>query len=150
MRVINKIIIHATASREGANETVEQIRQMHIKERGFSDIGYHYVIYLDGTIHIGRPIDKMGAHCTGQNANSVGIAYVGGTDKSGKAKDTRTPEQKESLIALVNSLKKEYHIGEIKGHRDYSPDLNHDGKIERQEWIKMCPCFEVQDEFFID
>jgi len=149
MRPINTIIIHATASREGINQTVDQIRQMHIKDRGFTDIGYHYVIYLDGTINIGRPVEKIGAHCTGHNSNSIGIAYVGGTDKNGVAKDTRTAEQKEALISLVNALKKAFKITEIKGHRDYSPDLDKDGKIERFEWIKMCPCFDCE-EFFKD
>jgi len=147
MRKINRIIIHATASMEGKEQTVEQIREMHIKQRHFKDIGYHFVIYLDGSIHEGRPLEKMGAHCKGFNADSIGISYVGGTDKNGKPKDTRTDAQKKALIELVTILKKEYLTAEIKGHRDYSPDLNKDGKIERWEWIKACPCFEVSNEF---
>jgi len=147
MRTIDKIIIHATASREGVEQTVEQIRIMHIKERKFTDIGYHYVIYLDGQIVEGRPIECIGAHCTGQNSTSVGIAYVGGTDSKGKAKDTRTEAQKESLKWIVSEMIESFNIKEIKGHRDYSPDLDNDGTIERNEWIKMCPCFEVSEEF---
>jgi len=147
MRTINRIIIHATASREGKEQTVEQIREMHIKERHFKDIGYHFVIYLDGSINEGRPIEKMGAHCKGFNKDSIGIAYVGGTDINGKPKDTRTDAQKESLIQLVTKWKKEYPAAEVKGHRDYSPDINKNGKIERWEWIKVCPCFEVLNEF---
>jgi N-acetyl-anhydromuramyl-L-alanine amidase AmpD len=150
MRKIDTIIIHATASRDGIHQTVDQIRQMHIKERGFSDIGYHYIIYLDGTINQGRNIESIGAHCTGHNKTSIGIAYVGGTDKDGKPKDTRTPEQKEALKIIVNNLVKEYGIKIVKGHRDFSPDLDGDGNIERFEWIKSCPCFEVSEEFNFD
>jgi len=147
MRTINKIIIHATASREGQEQTVEQIREIHIKERHFKDIGYHYVIYLDGSIHEGRPIEKIGAHCKGHNVDSIGISYVGGTDSNGKPKDTRNYEQIISLDSLIRHLKKKFLTAEIRGHRDYSPDINKDGKIERWEWIKACPCFEVSNEY---
>jgi N-acetylmuramoyl-L-alanine amidase len=83
MRRLTEIIVHCTATREGKNYTVEDIRRWH-KERGFSDIGYHFVIYLDGSVHEGRPIEKVGAHCSGHNATTIGIAYVGGLDKDGK------------------------------------------------------------------
>ena len=99
MREIDKLIVHCTATREGDDSiNVEVIDGWH-KRRGWSGIGYHFLILIDGTIEHGRPIDKMGAHCKGYNKNSIGISYVGGVEKDGKTpKDTRTPEQKESLF----------------------------------------------------
>ena len=95
MREINKVIVHCTATPENRVVTVEDVRQWH-KARGWSDIGYHIMIYLDGTVHEGRPIERSGAHCKGQNKNSIGIAYVGGVDKDMNPKDTRTECQKEA------------------------------------------------------
>lgn len=143
-RKIDKIIIHCSASKEGQQMTVEQIDRMH-RKRGFACIGYHFVIYLDGTIHDGRDISKIGAHTTGYNTGSIGICYVGGLDKNGKIKDTRTYQQKNALYHLVKRLMEIYPIKEVKGHRDYSPDTNGDGVISKYEWIKGCPCFEVAE-----
>ena len=101
MRKINKAIVHCTATPEGRHTTVEDVRRWHL-DRGWSDIGYHYLIYLDGTVHEGRPIEIQGAHTKGQNKNSIGIAYVGGIDKVNfKAKDTRTEEQKEAVVDML-------------------------------------------------
>lgn len=98
MRKINKIIIHCSATPEGREITVEDITLWH-KKRGFKTIGYHYIIYLDGSIHIGRPEEEIGAHCVGQNSNSIGICYIGGMDIENKRpKDTRTDAQKRSLL----------------------------------------------------
>lgn len=147
MRKINEIIVHCSATPEGKNYTVQDITKWHIA-RGFSTIGYHFVIYLDGSIHIGRPIDQVGAHCQGHNATSIGVCYIGGLDKDGKtAKDTRTAAQKNSLVLLLKQLRKKYGDLSIKGHRDYSPDTNHDGKIEKYEWLKACPSFDAAVEY---
>ena len=100
MRKINKIILHCTATKEGQDFTVDDVRRWHIG-RGFADIGYHYLIYLDGSVHKGRPIVRIGAHCSGQNKDSIGICYVGGLDSNNKPKDTRTDEQKAALVKLV-------------------------------------------------
>lgn len=138
MREIKKIIIHCSATPEGRHVTVDDIRRWHTKPvskggRGWSDIGYHYVIYLDGTVHPGRPVEKTGAHCAGQNANSIGICYVGGLDANGKAKDTRTGEQKTALRLLVATLKRKYPGVTVHGHREFA--------------AKACPCFDVKKEF---
>lgn len=144
-RKIDKIIIHCSASKEGQDVTVEQIDKMH-RQRGFSGIGYHFVIYRNGQVHDGRDINKVGAHTTGYNTGSIGICYIGGLDKTGKKiKDTRTLEQRNSLYQLVKKLMEMYPIKEVKGHRDYSPDTNGDGVISKYEWIKGCPCFEVSE-----
>ena len=144
-RKIDKIIIHCSASKEGVPLTVEQIDKMH-RARGFACIGYHFVIYLDGSIHEGRDISKVGAHTTGYNTGSIGICYVGGLDKNGKIKDTRNYHQDNALYQLVKILLEMYpSIKEVKGHRDYSPDTNGDGVISKYEWIKGCPCFDVSE-----
>ena len=139
MRKINKIIIHCSATREGRNYDVEEIRRWHLK-RGWSDIGYHYLIHLDGTIETGRPIERMGAHTTGQNRNSIGICYVGGVEATRNSKgkftpkDTRTLEQKNSLIKLMHELIYKYNKDmTIHGHNEYAN--------------KACPSFNVQEEY---
>ena len=135
MRRLTEIIVHCTATREGKNYTVEDIRRWH-KERGFSDIGYHYVIYLDGSVHKGRPIEKVGAHCEGHNDNSIGIAYVGGLNKDGDPKNTLTPRQEESLFNLILELENRYpSIVSVNGHRAYA--------------TKACPCFNVPQWFYL-
>ena len=130
-RKINKIIMHCTATKEGKDFTVEQIRQWHL-QRGFNDIGYHYVIYRDGTIHNGRNVDKAGAHTAGHNSDSIGICYVGGLDANNKPKDTRTAEQKASMHKLIHSLLSMYglSIKDVFGHRDFAN--------------KACPCYTTK------
>ena len=132
-RSINEIIVHCTASYEGNPMTVEQIRRMHIRERGWSDIGYHYVVYLDGTIHNGRDVNITGAHCTGHNTHSIGVVYVGGLAKNGQPKDTRTDAQKAGLLKLLRELKGLYPKATIHGHREYAN--------------KACPCFDAKNEY---
>lgn len=153
-RVITEIIIHCTATPEGKDVTVAQLRAEHIKNRGFVDIGYHYVVYRDGEIVEGRDVDKVGAHCTGHNSHSIGIAYVGGVENRPgvaysklKAKDTRTVKQKAALLSLLVDLRKLYPDATILGHRDTSPDLNGNGTVEPFEFIKECPCFDAKMEY---
>lgn len=167
---IDAIVIHASATPEGLDIRANDIDRMH-KERGFTCIGYNYVIDIDGTVEVGRPLSMNGAHCNtaglsgkSYNLHSIGICYIGGVeaarnkkgqiitklDKNGKAiaKDTRTPEQKKALVELVYNLLDTYlNIKEVIGHRDASPDKNGDGKITQNEWIKQCPCFDVRAEF---
>lgn len=132
MRQIEKILIHCTASPEGRHVTVEQVTAWH-KARGFRTIGYHYLIYLDGTIHKGRPEGEQGAHCTGQNARSIGVCYVGGIDAyTLKPKDTRTSAQRKALRQLIAELKKRYPKATVHGHYEFA--------------AKACPCFDVGKE----
>lgn len=116
------------------------------KQRGFNGCGYHYYVRRDGEICTMRPVDRVGAHCKGHNADSIGICYEGGLDVNGNPADTRTDRQRFSLRALVRVLKKDFKIKTVVGHRDLSPDLNGDGVIEPHEWIKQCPCFDVSKE----
>ena len=149
-RRIDYIAVHCTASPEGQDMTVERIRAQH-KKQGGADCGYHYVVYRDGTVNIGRDVDISGAHVSGYNANSIGIAYVGGLENRPgvaynklKAKDTRTDAQKASLLALLMDLRKLYPKAVIQGHRDFSKDKNHDGVISPDEWVKDCPSFDAK------
>lgn len=153
MNKIDSIIIHCSATRAGQDLRARDIERMH-RQRGFNRIGYNFVIDLDGLVENGRPLSLDGAHCSSKgfsglsyNKHSIGICYVGGLDENGKAADTRTPEQKTALRELVAKLCREYDIIEILGHRDTSPDLNDNGIVEPKEWTKMCPCFDVREEF---
>lgn len=148
-RKITGIVIHCSANRPGSSMDARGIDRVH-KARGWKGIGYHFVILEDGTIERGRPLEQIGAHVSGHNSNTIGICYIGGLDESGEPADTRTDEQKDALLWLLTSLRKYLPGGgklTIKGHRDYSPDLNKNGIIEYFEFIKACPCFDVSEEY---
>ena len=133
MRQIKEIILHCSATAEGRDYTVADIDRWH-KARGWRGIGYHYVIYRDGSVHPGRPVEQIGAHCTGHNANSIGICYIGGLAADNKTpKDTRTPAQIQALRDLVGELKKKYPGARVHGHNEFA--------------AKECPCFNVRKEF---
>lgn len=150
IRKITGIVIHCSATEEGGDFDADDIDVWHT-ERGFLGIGYHYVVKLDGTIQTGRDLTKAGAHVSGHNRNTIGICYIGGLDaKTKKAKDTRTPEQKESLRWLIRAIKAHMKGGQtltVKGHRDYSPDRNGNGIIDASERLKECPCFDAIPEY---
>ena len=130
MRQIKQIIIHCSATPEGKNIGATTIRGWH-KERGFTDIGYHYVIRLDGTIEQGRPIEQIGAHCQGQNRNSIGICYIGGLSQKRQPKDTRTIAQRQAMKQLIQELQEQFPEVTIHGHREFA--------------AKACPCFDIED-----
>lgn len=146
MRKIDYLVVHCSATKPRIRVTVDDIDRWH-KERGFRKIGYHYVIYPDGTIHNGRDITEAGAHVAGNNSNSIGICYIGGLDINGKISDTRTAAQKSSMLALLQQLKEKFPNALICGHRDFSPDRNGNGIIEEWEWTKECPCFDASSEY---
>lgn len=133
-RTIKEIIVHCTATPEGRVETVQSIRNMH-KAKGWSDIGYHYLIGLNGERWEGRNVNLIGAHCEGHNSNSIGVCYVGGVDKKMQAKDTRTEKQKDALVALLKDLRKLYPKAKIYGHRDFDKKG------------KACPSFDATKEY---
>lgn len=145
-RRIDAIVIHCTATKPDVDWTADDVRKVH-KKQGWSDIGYHYLIRLDGTIDNGRDVDLIGAHVSGHNNHTIGVCYVGGLDAFGNPRDTRTLNQKDSLLNLLKMLRATYPKAIIKGHRDYSPDKNGNGTIEPSEWIKSCPCFDAITEY---
>ena len=135
MRNITEIIIHCTATAEGKDFTVADITRWH-KANGWLTIGYHYVVYRDGSVHKGRDEEVIGAHCAGHNAKSIGVVYVGGLAADTlKPKDTRTDAQKAGLLALVRKLKKKYPKAKVYGHCDFA--------------AKACPCFNARLEYAV-
>lgn len=135
MREIKEIILHCSATPAGREHDVLDITRWHLK-RGFNGVGYHYVIKLDGSVQIGRPLEEVGAHCSGHNMNSIGICYIGGLSRDGKrVEDTRTPEQKAALELLLRQLHREYPKATLHGHREFAP--------------KSCPCFNVREYNYI-
>lgn len=150
MRPITHIVIHCSASPNGRPVTVEDIDRWHAL-RGFHralewvkringdlrHIGYHGVIYVDGTFVTGRHVEEIGAHVAGSNARSIGICLVG-TDRF-------TVEQWDKLTVVISALREQYPGAHVCGHRDFSPDKDGDGIVEPWEWLKTCPGFDVAD-----
>jgi N-acetylmuramoyl-L-alanine amidase len=132
MRKLTRIILHCTATPDGRHVDVDTIRSWH-RKRGWSDIGYHYVIYLDGSVHAGRDVAKAGAHVVGHNADTIGVVYVGGTDAGGKAKDTMNAAQETAFVNLVKHLRDQYGPLTLHGHNEYA--------------AKACPSFNVKHKF---
>ena len=132
MRTINEIIIHCSATKEGNKISAATIDRWH-KDRGWRCIGYHYVVRIDGSIEYGRPVQDIGAHVKGKNKHSIGVCYIGGLDADMEPKDTRTQEQKESLLYLLKTLKRLHPNATIHGHREFAN--------------KACPCFDANKEY---
>jgi len=129
------ITIHCTATPEGRHHTAADIRKWHLA-KGWSDIGYHYVVRLDGTTEKGRADNVTGAHVQGYNKNNIGVVYVGGVTADGKKpKDTRTQIQKDALLTLLKKLRVKYPNAKIQGHRDF-PNV-----------AKACPSFDAKSEY---
>ena len=132
-RKIEKIFIHCSATKEGRDIKTETIKSWHVKGNGWSDIGYHFVIELDGSLHNGRPLHRAGAGVKGHNEKSIHVCYIGGVDSDKNPKDTRTSSQKETLVKLVEALKEDYPQASIHGHNEFA--------------AKACPSFDVKKEF---
>lgn len=138
MRNINEIVVHCTATQpnwwenRSTEEKVREIRQWHL-DRGFNDIGYHWLIDRDGTVVQGRTEDKVGAHTKGHNANSIGISLFGGHGSSSDDKfdENYTPEQEFALRQLIAEIKQRYTIQKVSGHNEYA--------------AKACPGFRVSE-----
>ena len=135
MRIVSEIIIHCSATPEGRDYTVEQIADWH-RQRGFRMIGYHYILYRDGTCHAGRPLNVAGAHCKGHNAHSIGICYIGGVAADGQTpKDTRTVVQRKAIASLLRALHAQFPEATLHGHRDFAN--------------KACPSFDCHEYDYI-
>ncbi|WP_449029661.1 N-acetylmuramoyl-L-alanine amidase [Prevotella melaninogenica] len=144
MRNIKYIAVHCTASHQSM--TIEGLKQ-EFKRKGWINPGYHYVVSPDGKITRLLDEEKVSNGVKGFNSVSINVAYIGGIDTNGKPIDNRTDAQKASLRSLLKMLHKKYPTAVIQGHRDFSPDLNKDGKITSNEWMKACPCFNAKEEY---
>lgn len=132
MRYINQIIVHCTATKPDQDIGAAEIRRYHVEEKHWRDIGYHYVVRLDGTVERGRYISQPGAHCPGHNAHSIGVAYVGGLNADGRPADTRTAAQRSALKKLIYRLVATTGAG-VYGHRDFA--------------ARDCPCYDAKTEY---
>lgn len=128
-RSTDYIMIHCSATKPTMNIGVREIRQWH-KEKGWLDVGYHFIIKRDGTLETGRPADVVGAHVEGYNSVSVGVCLVGGIDDKGKPQANFTPQQMEALKQLLTVLKGSYPKADVRGHHDFA--------------AKACPSFDVK------
>ena len=147
MRKIDLLVVHCSATPPNIDWGVDEIRDLHVNEFGWSDIGYHYVIKRDGTREVGRTEARIGAHCKGHNANSIGICLVGGVDENGDGENNFTDYQMDELHFLLKELIEQRHPeAKVLGHRDLSPDADGDGIVEEHEWLKECPCFDVRED----
>ncbi len=139
--------MHCTAGNQ--KETIEQLKKG-FKARGWKNNGYHIVIGADGTIYYITPLEDIANGVAGFNANAIHISYMGGVEKiDGKLKavDNRTEAQKAALVSILTELKAKFPAAKILGHRDFSPDTNKNGKVDKFEWLKFCPCFDAAEEY---
>jgi N-acetylmuramoyl-L-alanine amidase len=130
-REIKYLVVHCSATQPSDKIDASDIYKWHI-QRGFTDIGYHYIIKTTGEVQRGRRDSIPGAHVKNHNANSLGICLIGGVDAKGKSTDNFTPRQKASLRNLLLLLKLRYKEAEVLGHRDFKGVK------------KDCPCFDVR------
>ena len=143
---IKYIVIHCSATRSNMTYSAWQLDQDH-RARGFAMAGYHFYITRAGVIESMRPLSMPGAHAIGYNQCSLGVCYEGGLRPDGTPWDTRTPEQRAAMLKLLQTLVAIHPHARIVGHRDLSPDLNHNGVVEPHEWMKACPCFDAFKEY---
>ena len=134
MRTIKYIVIHCAATKERQSFDISDVDKWH-KARGWKGVGYHYFIKLTGVVQLGRDLSQTGSHVAGYNSHSIGICYCGGCDRNGTPKDTRTVEQKISLVAIILDLKKQFPNAIVQGHNDF-PGV-----------AKACPSFDAKTEY---
>ena len=144
MRDINIIFVHCTAGnqRQKITDLLAEFRM-----KGWKNPGYHYVVDADGVTHQLLSVEKVSNGVRGFNAHSINVAYLGGIDAKGRPVDNRTEAQKIELRELLQVLHKQFPKAKIMGHRDISPDVNHNGKVDPNERIKECPCFDALTEY---
>lgn len=130
-RNIKYIVIHCTATQP---ETPIQSIQRYWREvKKWGDTpGYHYIIKLNGEVVKLLDESKNSYGVYAHNSECISISYIGGIDKNGKAKDTRSVAQIRAMYAKIQELKQRYPNAEVRGHRDFP------------EAKKACPSFDVK------
>ena len=145
MRRIDYIVVHCTAGRK--SDTIAKLKAGW-RKLGWKNNGYHIVVDGEGKRHDITPLEKVSNGVAGHNANSIHVSYMGGVNfDTNKSEDTRTPEQKSTLLEVLLELRLKFPQAKILGHRDFSPDNNNNGKIDKWEWIKACPSFDAKEEY---
>jgi len=141
MRTITHIVLHCTAG--PAQQRTGDILAYWKNKLGWSKPGYHWLVSEDGTAERLTPDEEPSNGVKGYNSHAIHLCYKGGLDGT----DTRTDAQKCKLLELVTNYKRRFPGAKVCGHRDLSPDLNGDGKITPNEWVKKCPCFSAIEEY---
>lgn len=144
MRQIKRIFVHCTAGSQ--RQTLKDL-QAEFRLKKWKNPGYHYVVQADGTCTQLQSEDRVSNGVSGYNSTAIHVAYMGGIDAKGHPVDNRTEAQKSTLRRVLKTLHEKYPEAVILGHRDISPDLNKNGRIEENEWIKYCPCFDARQEY---
>lgn len=132
MRLIKYIVIHCTATQPEAS--VEAIKN-YWKSIGWKRPGYHILVDANGIPNYLAPFDQITNGVKGYNMESIHISYIGGIDRNGKPKDTRTPQQKATLLKCIKESLE--YVGRkliIQGHRDFGVN-------------KACPSFDAKNEY---
>lgn len=149
MRNIKYLVVHCTAG--GSDQSVSEIQAYWKNVLKWKNPGYHYIIDYKGNVVQLLDEDKPSNGVAGYNSEIINVCYIGGLIevKQGKSiyGDTRSDSQKTSMRNLLKKLKDKYPKSQIRGHRDFSPDLNNNGKVDQFEWIKVCPCFDAIEEY---
>jgi N-acetylmuramoyl-L-alanine amidase len=145
MRDIKYLVVHCTASPQ--TQKVKDILSYWKNALGWKAPGYHVIVEPNGTAHELQNIASPTNGVRGFNSNSIHISYIGGVDVNGKALDNRTPEQKKVIREYLLKWKKQFPKSKIKGHRDFSPDKNGNGRVDPWERIKECPSFDAVPEY---
>lgn len=144
-RSTTKLVVwHCSATPPSRAIGVSDLRIMH-QARGWDDIGYHIVILRDGKVQMGEDISKRGAHAKGHNSISVAVVFIGGVGEDGHAENNYTDAQWVAAKHVFKFLVLLYPNANHVGHRDLSPDKDSDGRIQRWEFMKECPCYSVQE-----
>lgn len=142
MRNIDEIVVHCSATKpawmqgKSLAAKVAEIKRWHTdpkpRGRGWSDIGYHYLIDRDGTVMVGRPVERTGAHTRGHNRKTIGVCLIGGHGSSADDdfSENFTASQDKRLNAFIAELKRRHPtIAKVSGHNQYA--------------AKACPGFNV-------
>ncbi len=133
MRKIKYIAVHCTATAQTATpESIQKYWREHLK---WTMPGYHFLVEPNGKVNNLLPIDKVSNGVAGHNSEIINVSYIGGIDKAGNPKDTRTPKQKEALLSILTDLKAKFPDAVIQGHRDF-PNVK-----------KACPSFDAKAEY---
>ncbi len=138
------VVWHCSATPPSQDIGSAQIDIMH-KARGWDGIGYHLVIRRDGGVEVGEDLKRWGAHVKGINPVSVGVCLIGGVDEDFNSENNFTDEQWQAAKHVYEFLTLLYKNASHCGHRDFSADTNRDGRVQRQEFMKDCPCFSVRE-----
>lgn len=141
MRPIDEIVVHCADTRpdwwmsKSLGQKIAEVRRWHTTPpplgRGWSDVGYHFLIDRDGRTAKGRLLGRVGAHVLGHNHGSIGICLFGGHGAAAtdRFQDHFTPEQDDALRTLIAQLRQNHSIDRVTGHNQYA--------------AKACPGFSV-------